>query len=58
MLLDMGVGADTLYRNPMVKFLLWTIYFHNFESDLFDRELSMKKRFFIAGLSRPSGQGQ
>ena len=35
----MGVVTGTLYRSHMVKFLSWTIYFHDFESYLFDREL-------------------
>ena len=42
----MGVVAGTLYRNPMVRFLLWTIYFYDFESYLFDRELFYEKAYF------------
>ena len=46
----MGVVAGTLYRSPMVKFLSWAIYFHDFGSYLFDRELFYAKAFFLSGL--------
>ena len=48
----MGVVAGTLYRSPMVKFLSWAIYFHDFGSYLFDRELFYAKAFFLSGLAR------
>ena len=47
----MGVVAGTLYRSPMVKFLSWAIYFHDFESYLFDRELFYEKAIFLSGLT-------
>ena len=34
----------------MVKFLLWTIYFYDFGSYLFDRELFYEKVCFLSGL--------
>ena len=46
----MGYVAGTLYRSPMAKFLSWTIYFYDFESYLFDRELFYEKVFFLSGL--------
>ena len=42
--------AGTLYRSPMAKFLSWTIYFYDFESYLFDRELFYEKVCFLSGL--------
>ena len=46
----MGYVAGTLYRSPMAKFLSWTIYFYDFESYLFDRELFYEKVCFLSGL--------
>ena len=34
----------------MAKFLSWTIYFYDFESYLFDRELFYEKVCFLSGL--------
>ena len=42
--------AGTLYGSPTVKFLSLTIYFHDFESYLFDRELFYEKTLFLSGL--------
>ena len=49
---DMGVVAGTLCRSPMAKSLSWTIYFYDFESNLFDRELFYQKALFLSGLVR------
>ena len=42
--------AGTLFTSPMIKFLSWTIYLHDFESYPLDREPSYEKAVFVSGL--------
>ena len=47
---DTRVVAGTLDTSPMVKSLSWTIFFHNFELNVFKRECFYKRVFFLSGL--------
>ena len=43
--------AGTLFTSPMIKFLSWTIYLHDFDSYPLDREPSYEKAVFVSGLT-------
>ena len=49
-----GVGGGHVYRGPMAKLFLWTIFTHDFELYPFDREISYDfVQIFVMLVSNP-----